>query len=600
MKWIPYFREHPWLNLLIGLSIVIVLVLGSMIFMNIRYVDRLIQDQMRGQGIMLSESIEGAMFDALAVGNNDGVRSQFKRLKQSVPELGVYVYSFDQTIFFASDPRMEGQTLNTVLKDAPLVQRVGEMMETGDIQGAAFENRVSGEPYLSLARPIQNEPRCFHCHGKSRKILGGILVMSPARSAYEAAYQARRLNIVIGAFGLCIVIILTAFFFRRMANQVKRGVDNINLTSESLAKSSESLTDTSDEMNLQAEKMREKSSTAAEAIDRGSVNISNMAAAAEEFSMQIDSLNATSDEMSKNVADIGTGTEDVSDNLNNVAAAAEEMSNSVNAAAGAIEQMYATLNEVAKNASRGANVTGEATHRADQTSGTVTQLGTSAREIGDIVDFIKGIAAQTNLLALNATIEAAGAGEAGKGFAVVANEVKELARQTARATEDVQKKVENMQSNTQTAMKAIEDIAKVISEINTIMITIATAVEQQTATTNEISKSTGEAAYAANAVSKNVHEAAGRAGETSRIVQDYVKAEQDISVTIQDVSTSTRAIARDASEAAVEIRSISESINEISDASGVGVEEAATIHGASNDLARMAARLHDMVGKIKV
>ena len=600
MKWIPYFREHPWLNLLIGLSLVIILVLGSMIFMNIRYVDRLIQGQMHKQGEMLAESIEGSMFDALSVGNNDGVRSQFKRLKQTVPELGVYVYSFDQTIFFSSDPRFEGQTLNTVLGDASLTQKIGQMIETGDARGATFENRISGEPYMSLARPIRNESRCFHCHGKSRKILGGILVMSPTSDAYKAAYQARRLGIVIGAVGLVIVIFLTAFFFRRMALKLNRVVSRINDTSKSLAQSSESLTITSDEMTSQAEKMREKSGLAAEAIDRGSVNISNMAAAAEEFSMQIDSLNTTSEEMSRKVAAIGTGTEDVSDNLNNVAAAAEEMSNSVNAAAGAIEQMCATLNEVAKNASRGANVTGEATHRADQTSGTVTQLGSSAKEIGDIVDFIKGIAAQTNLLALNATIEAAGAGEAGKGFAVVANEVKELARQTARATEDVQKKVENMQTNTQTAMNAIQDIAKVISEINTIMITIATAVEQQTATTNEISKSTGEAAYAANAVSKNVHEAAGRAGETSRIVQDYVKAEQDISITIQDVSTSTRAIARDASEAALEIRSISESVGEIRDASDVGAEEAAKTHDASNELAHLAARLHDMVEKIKV
>ena len=600
MKWVPYFREHPWLNLLIGLSIVIVLVLATMIFLNISYVDRLIQDQMQKQGVMLAESIEGAMFDALAAGNNDGVRAQFKRLKQNVPELGVFVYSFDQTIYFASDPRLEGQTLNAVLKDAPLVQKIGQMIETGDLQGAAFENRISGEPYLSLARPIRNEARCFHCHGKSRKILGGILVMSPAGNAYDAAYQARRLSIVIGVLGLIIVIFLTAFFFRRVAQQVKKVVVRINETSKRLAKSSENLTGSSDEMTSQAEKMREKSSLAAEAIDRGSINISNMAAAAEKFSMQIDSLNTTSEEMSRKVAIIGTGTEDVSDNLNNVAAAAEEMSNSVNAAAGAIEQMYATLNEVAKNASRGANVTGEATHRAEQTSGTVTQLGASAREIGDIVDFIKGIAAQTNLLALNATIEAAGAGEAGKGFAVVANEVKELARQTARATEDVQKKVENMQTNTQTAMSAIQDIAKVISEINTIMITIATAVEQQTATTNEISKSTGEAAYAANAVSKNVHEAAGRAGETSRVVQDYVKAEQDISNTIQDVSTSTRVIAGDASEAALEIRSISESIGEISDVSGMGVKEAAKTHDASSELAEMAARLHDMVEKIKV
>jgi methyl-accepting chemotaxis protein len=600
MKWIPYFREHPWLNLLIGLSIVIVLVLGTMIYMNIRYVDQLIRSQMEKQGVMLAESIEGSMFDALAVGNNDGVRSQFKRLKQNIPELGVYVYSFDQTIFFATDNRFEGQKLDAVLRDASTVQKIGNIIETGDARGTTFENSISGEPYISLALPIRNEPRCFHCHGRSRKVLGGILVMSPTAAAHKAAKDARQLAIFIGLAGLSVVILLTAVFFRWAARQVNGVVRRVNETSKRLSKSSESLTQSSNAMTSQAEKMREKSAMAAEATDRGSTNISNMAAAAEEFSLQVNSLNDTSEELSKKVAAIGSGTENVSDNLNNVAAAAEEMSNSVNAAAGAIEQMYATLNEVAKNASRGANVTGDATQKAEQTSGSVTQLGASAREIGDIVDFIKGIAAQTNLLALNATIEAAGAGEAGKGFAVVANEVKELARQTARATEDVQKKVENMQSNTQTAMTSIQDIAKVIGEINTIMITIATAVEQQTATTNEISKSTGEAAYAANSVSKNVHEAAGRAGETSKLVQDYVKAERDMSNTILDVSTSIRAIAKDASEASLEISSVSESVSDIHDAVGVGAEEAARTHDASSNLADLAVKLHDMVEKIKV
>jgi len=348
MKWVPYFREHPWLNLLIGLSIVIVLVLGSMIHMNIKYVDQLILSQMQKQGAMLAESIEGSMFDALAVGNNDGVRSQFKRLKQNIPELGVYVYSFDQTIFFASDSRFVGQGLNVVLADDALVQKIGKMIETGDTRGTTFENSISGEPYISLALPINNESRCFHCHGKSRKVLGGILVMSPTAGAHKAAQDARRLSIFIGLAGLFVVILLTAVFFRGAARQVNRVVARINETSKRLAQSSESLTRTSDEMTSQAQKMREKSATAAEATDRGSANISNMAAAAEEFSLQVDSLNATSEELSRKVAAIGTGTEDVSDNLNNVAAAAEEMSNSVNAAAGAIEQMYATLNEVAK------------------------------------------------------------------------------------------------------------------------------------------------------------------------------------------------------------------------------------------------------------
>ena len=146
--------------------------------------------------------------------------------------------------------------------------------------------------------------------------------------------------------------------------------------------------------------------------------------------------------------EIGASTELVSNNLNMVASAAEEMSASVNNVAAAIEEMYSSLNEVARNAARGAGVTGGAANSAEKTSNIVHELGDSAKEIGDVVDLIKGIAAQTNLLALNAAIEAAGAGEAGKGFAVVANEVKELARQTGKATEDIRERVGTIQANT--------------------------------------------------------------------------------------------------------------------------------------------------------
>ena len=141
---------------------------------------------------------------------------------------------------------------------------------------------------------------------------------------------------------------------------------------------------------------------------------------------------------------------------------------------------------------------------ADTTNATINKLGDSSAEIGKVIKVITSIAQQTNLLALNATIEAARAGEAGKGFAVVANEVKELAKETARATEEIGRKIEAIQSDTKGAVAAIGEISGVINQINDISTTIASAVEEQTATTNEIARNATEAARGSTEIAKNI------------------------------------------------------------------------------------------------
>jgi methyl-accepting chemotaxis protein len=216
------------------------------------------------------------------------------------------------------------------------------------------------------------------------------------------------------------------------------------------------------------------------------------------------SLSASSEELSSVSTQVSSAAEETASQANLVSAAAEQVSKNIGTVATGTEEMSASIREIAKNASEAAKVASHAASVAETTNVTVAKLGDSSIEIGNVIKVITSIAEQTNLLALNATIEAARAGEAGKGFAVVANEVKELAKQTAKATEEIGAKIKTIQNDTQGAVDAIKEISGIIGQINQIQTVIASSVEEQAATTNEISKNVSEAATGANEIAKNI------------------------------------------------------------------------------------------------
>ena len=212
---------------------------------------------------------------------------------------------------------------------------------------------------------------------------------------------------------------------------------------------------------------------------------------------------------------LGSAAGETAAQANVVATAAEEVSRNVQTVAAGTEEMTASIREIARNAGDAARVASQAVRVAERTNGSVGKLGESSVEIGKVVKVITSIAQQTNLLALNATIEAARAGEAGKGFAVVANEVKELAKETARATEEIGRKIETIQVDTRDTIEAIREIGEIIGQINGIQMTIAGAVEEQTATTNEMSRNVAEAARGVQEIAHNVQGVARTAVGTS-------------------------------------------------------------------------------------
>jgi len=228
-----------------------------------------------------------------------------------------------------------------------------------------------------------------------------------------------------------------------------------------------------------------------------------------------ESLAASSDEMTRVSHAMSANAEETSAQAGVVSAASEQVNRNVQTVATSAEEMSASIREIAKNATDAARVATQAVRVAETTNTTVAKLGESSAEIGKVIKVITSIAQQTNLLALNATIEAARAGEAGKGFAVVANEVKELAKETAKATEDISQKIEAIQSDTRGAVAAIGQIGVIINQINDIQNTIASAVEEQTATTNEISRNVTEAARGSGEIAHNITGVAKAAHETS-------------------------------------------------------------------------------------
>ncbi|MDP9831291.1 methyl-accepting chemotaxis protein [Kineosporia succinea] len=239
-------------------------------------------------------------------------------------------------------------------------------------------------------------------------------------------------------------------------------------------------------------------------------------------------LSTTSGSLRSVSADVSRSANETSEQAQVVSRTADEVSNNVQAVAAGGEEMTVSIAEIARNAQEAARVATGAVSAVESTTGTMNKLGESSREIGDVIKLITSIAEQTNLLALNATIEAARAGDAGKGFAVVADEVKQLAQETARATEDISKRVEAIQTDADQAGHAISEIANVIAQINEFQTTIASAVEEQTATTQQINSGVAVAADGSTEIASRISGVAGAAGSASASIGEVAASAEKL------------------------------------------------------------------------
>jgi methyl-accepting chemotaxis protein len=385
-------------------------------------------------------------------------------------------------------------------------------------QESIFELRNNGKTQEAIR--LLYDPQTAALRVQLTETLAGLVARGSqleieARRKQEATEASAKIRLLLFILvGLAVGVAMTFSITRDITGRVSEMVTSMQAIAQDDLSQNDMIVRNKDEIGVAETLQNQMKNHLREMVRSIAEAAAQVAAATAGLSDISQQITANSEETSAQAKVVSTATEQVSQNLQTVATGAEEMG--------------ASIKEIAKNATEAAKVATSAVKVAETTTSTVTKLGESSTEIGQVIKVITSIAQQTNLLALNATIEAARAGEAGKGFAVVANEVKELAKETAKATEDISRKIEAIQTDTKAAVEAIATISGVINEINGISNTIATAVEEQNATTNEMSRNVSEAAHGSGEITHNIAGVAQAAENTSRGATGTQKAVQQL------------------------------------------------------------------------
>jgi methyl-accepting chemotaxis protein len=406
----------------------------------------------------------------------------------------------------------------------PLVQRLGQLQDQYIVvRDRWVDHRIAGrldEAQLVLTNEIGPVSGALVATVDSLYNLEVAAGVATDTQNDRVAASARRMILIAMVVGLSISLLISMYLPKLVSTPLLRAVEALERVAQGDL-TAEIDTHSKDEVGRMAASLKQALAMLRGSIATISGNAHTLAGSSEELASVSQEMSASADETSAQA--------------NVVSAAAEQVSKNVQTVATATEEMTVSIREIAKNSSDAARVAASAVETAQRTNATVEKLGASSVEIGKVIKVITSIAEQTNLLALNATIEAARAGEAGKGFAVVANEVKELAKETAKATEDISRKIETIQGDTRGAVEAIAQISGVINQINDIQNTIASAVEEQSVTTNEIGRNVTEAARGASDIAQNITGVAQGAQSTSQGANNAQSAAGELSRMASDL-----------------------------------------------------------------
>ncbi len=386
----------------------------------------------------------------------------------------------------------------------------------------------------------------------------------------------------------------------KMSASLKDIINDLSSTSETISASAEELSSVAAQSSSSAAEMNAQADTVAAAVEEVSSSVSTVASAAEQSSASVTNISSMTEEMASTIKNMRASVRQTADEAREAADASKDISDRIHDIASSLEETTASFNEVARNTSKASKVSHDASRRAEVVNQRMETLVKASKQIGKIVGVIKDIADQTNMLALNATIEAAGAGEAGKGFAVVAGEVKELAKQSADATDEIAGQIEDIQNSTNDVVVIIREISGVIDEIASINETIASSVEEQNATSTEISKNVAYNAEAARAIVIKSNDSSDRMRDTEQSMNEIVNTAVEVARNVDELSQGVKDVAKAASEAARGVTEISKNIQNITVASKDSATGASQTESSSGDLARLATKLTEIVTRFKI
>ena len=377
------------------------------------------------------------------------------------------------------------------------------------------------------------------------------------QEAFES--QEQKMNAQVSATqNMVVVIVLIAIGFGLLISfAITKGVLRPVLMSLDFTRSMASGDFTTKLDIHQKDEMGDLANALNEMLQKVSLMIKEIAGSVDTVSSSSTELSSVSDHLAKNAektsglsSNVATSADEMSASMNTMAAAVEETSANVSTVASAAEEMTATINEISKNTEKAHKVTDEAVLKAKEASDRVNQLGDAAKEIGTVTQTISEISEQTNLLALNATIESARAGEAGKGFAVVANEIKDLARQTSKSTEEIRSKIDGIQRSTSLSVDEIVEITRIIQEVNEIVGSIALTMGEQSTATQEIATNVSQASIGTNEVASSV-------GQTSAVADEIASDVASVNAAAKDVSHDSHQV----QQSALNLSELAEKLN---------------------------------------